>query len=148
MSTSKEKLKRIDILFEEFKLEDAFNLLNEVIADEHSTQSEIAEALNWKGVIVGGPAPYLTECEEDETGLFYFIRGFKYDCYQIGILLNIIHSFNDYDLEKQYVKKQKEYFIKAYDILKNELYSSLSDDSKEMLKNYADKYQQFKHETS
>ena len=150
MSCIADKLDKIDSLIgnSDFDGELTFNLLNKIIIDTQANKEEIADALLMKGLIVAMYCPYLTEYTEDETGLSYFIDAYHYDPFSIDILFNIISSFTEHDMRQEFTRNNTHIFIKAYDILKNELYDSLSQDLKELLKNHADKYQQFKHKTS
>ncbi|WP_227428804.1 hypothetical protein [Psychrobacter sp. I-STPA6b] len=150
MSCIADKLDKINSLIgnSDFDGELTFNLLNKIIIDTQANKEEIADALLMKGLIVAMYCSYLTEYEEDETGLKYFIKAFEYNPYELGILFNILNSFTEHDMRQEFTRNNTHMFIKAYDILKNELYDSLSQELKEMLKNYADKYQQFKHEAS
>lgn len=135
MSHIANKLDKINSLIgsSDFDGELAFNLLNDIIIDTQVSKAEIAEAMNLKGLIVAMHYPNLTEYEEDETGLTYFIKAFNYNPYELGILFNILSSFNELDMRQAYTRSNKHMFVKAYDILKNELFDSLDNEMKEQL---------------
>ena len=52
MSIIEKKLTQAEIFCQNYEPELAISILNEVIADSNSTDSEIAEALNLKGITV------------------------------------------------------------------------------------------------
>lgn len=146
MCTIKEKLTKAEGFYNNMELDAAFRTLNEVISSSHSTNSEIAEAWNWKGIIVGGPAPYLSEFEEDYSGLAYFLKALEHKNSDVNILLNILNSFSPVDELQSYTRENKHSFIKAYEILKNDLYDTLSEESKNNLHNFSSKYDELKAE--
>lgn len=115
---------KVELLINNGKFELAFTKLNNIIDNNKINEKEIAEVLNLKGVIVDAYAPYLNEFP-DEGGLFYFAKALNYDEKNIGALFNIINSFNRHDLKKSYILSQKELFFKAYETLKNVVYSQL-----------------------
>ena len=145
MTTIEEKFEKVEYLEENYEYSLAFNLLDEIIEDKKAHEDEIAEALNIKGLIVVY-APYLSEYEEDETGLIYFIKAFDYDPSNISVLSNIIISFDDISLMQEYTRNNKHIFVKAYEILKNDLYDILSQEVKDNLHKFSFKYDSFKED--
>lgn len=143
MTTIEEKFEKVEYLEEKYEYNLAFNLLDEIIEDKNAHKDEIAEALNIKGLIVVY-APYLSEYEEDETGLIYFIKAFDYDSSNISVLSNIIISFDEISLMQEYTRNNKHIFVKAYEILKNDLYDILSQEVKDNLHKFSFKYDSFK----
>lgn len=146
MSHIANKLDEINSLIasSNFDGELVFNLLNEIIIDTQLSKAEIAEAMNFKGLIVAMHCPNLTEYEEDETGLTYFIKAFNYNPYELGILFHMLSSFNELDMRQDYTRRNKHIFVKACDILKNELFDSLDNEMKEQLLKKTDQYLEFK----
>ena len=141
-----DKINRADSLIDNYEYESAFNLLNEVIIDTQANKEEVAHALLLKGLIVAMYCPYLTEYEEDETGLKYFIKAFEYNPYELGVLFNILSSFSELDMRQEFTRNNKHMFIKAYDILKNELFDRLDNEMKEQLQNKINQYREFKQQ--
>ena len=123
----------------------ALDILNEVISDSNSTDSEIAEALNLKGITVD-LAPYLSEDKENYSGLIYFQKSLEYAPYNTSILFNILNSFSCIDMMQDYTQKNKSAFICAYDVLNNDLYDSLNEESKSNLHKLSSKYHEFQEE--
>lgn len=148
MSHIANELDKVNSLIESSEFLLAFNLLNEIIIDPQASEKEIADALNLKGLIVAMYCPSLTEYEEDETGLAYFIKAFNYHPYELGVLFNILSSFGELDMRQAYTINNKHIFIRAYDILKNELFYSLDDEMKEQLQNKTNQYHEFKKQIS
>lgn len=143
MTTIEEKFEKVEYLEEKYEYNLAFNLLDEIIEDKNANKDEIAEALNIKGLIVVY-APYLSEYEEDETGLIYFIKAFNYDSSNISVLSNIVISFDEISLMQEYTRNNRHIFVKAYEILKNDLYDILSQEVKDNLHKFSSKYDSFK----
>lgn len=105
MPTVEEKLDQVERIIYKCDLDElgfAFAILNEIIIDNRATNDQIAEALNLKGLIVGGPAPCHTEYEEDETGLIYYLQSFSYNPRNSSVLLNIVNSFTDHDMRQHF----------------------------------------------
>lgn len=149
MATIEEKISQAEYIVYQFELEDlgtAFATLNEVIADNRATDLEIADALNLKGFIVAGPAPCHTEYEEDETGLIYFLQALKYNPYHLVALLNTVNSFTDHDMRQPFTRENTPAFIKAYEMLRNDIYDTLNKESKNDLQGLSDTYDKFKQE--
>lgn len=149
MTSIEEKLNQVERMIRECDLDElgfAFAILNEIIIDNRATNDRIAEALNLKGFIVGGPAPCHTEYEEDETGLIYYLKPFNYNPRNSSVLLNIVNSFTDHDMRQPFTRENKPAFIKAYEILKNDLYDTLDEESKNNLLSFSAKYDKFKQE--
>ncbi|MGP9688203.1 hypothetical protein ACT3TH_03480 [Psychrobacter sp. AOP22-C1-C5] len=149
MTTIEEKISQAEYIIYQFKLEDlgtAFAILNEVIADNRATDLEIADALNLKGFIVAGPAPCHTEYEEDETGLIYFLQALKYNPYHLGALLNTVNSFTNHDMRQPFTHENTLAFIRAYEILRDDIYDTLNKESKNDLRRLSDTYDKFKQE--
>lgn len=150
MSCIADKLDKINSLIgnSDFDGELTFNLLNKIIIDTQANKEEIADALLMKGLIVAMYCPYLTEYKEDETGLKYFIKAFEYNPYELGVLFNILSSFGELDMRQAYTRNNKHMFIKAYDVLKNELFDRLDNEMKEQLQNKTNQYREFKKQIS
>jgi len=145
MSSIEKKLTQAEIFYQNNEPGLAIDILNEVISDSNSTDSEIAEALNLKGITVD-LAPYLSEDKENYSGLIYFQRALEYDPHNIYILFNILNSFSCIDMMQEYTQKNKSAFICAYDVLNNELYDSLNAESKSKLRKFSSKYHEFQEE--
>ncbi|PNK59542.1 hypothetical protein [Psychrobacter sp. FDAARGOS_221] len=143
-----DKLDKASSLIEISEFSSAFNLLNEIIIDAEANKEEVADAINLKGLIVAMYCPNITEYDEDETGLKYFIKAFDYNPYELGVLFNILSSFDDLDMRQAYTRNNKHMFIRAYEILKNELFDSLDDEMKEQLVNQTNQYHEFKKQLS
>lgn len=141
-----DRFDKTDSLVDNYEYESAFNLLNQIIHDNQATKKDTADALLMKGLIVGAYAPYLSEFDYDETGLAYYLKAFEYNNHEIGILFNILNSFTEHDMRQEYTRKNKHMFIKAYDILQNELYDELNDRLKNQLKKGMYRYNEFKKE--
>ncbi len=139
-----DRFDRIDSLVDNYEYESAFILLNQILNDNKATNKDIADALLMKGLIVGAFAPYLTEFDHDETGLAYYLKAFEYNKLELGILFNILNSFTEHDMRQEYTRKNKHMFVKAYEILKNELYDTLNESMREQLKKMKDRYDEFK----
>ena len=105
MSIMEKKLTQAEIFYQNNEPELALNILNEVISDSFSTDSEIAEALNLKGITVT-LAPYLSEDQENYSGLIYFQKALEYTPYNTSILFNILNSFSSVDMMQDYTKKK------------------------------------------
>jgi len=119
--------------------------LNEVISDNNSTDSEIAEALTLKGITVD-LAPYLSEYQQNYSALIYFQKALEYNPHNIYILFNILSSFSCIDMMQKYTQKNKSAFINAYDVLKNDLYDTLNEELKNDLRKFSSKYNKFREE--
>ncbi len=145
MSIMEKKLTQAEIFYQNNEPELALNILNEVISDSFSTDSEIAEALNLKGITVT-LAPYLSEDQENYSGLIYFQKALEYTPYNTSILFNILNSFSSVDMMQDYTKKNKKAFISAYVVLKNDLYDTLNEESKSELHKFSSKYHEFQEE--
>ena len=127
------------------------NIFTELFNHDFQSQLEFIKELddiNLKGLIVAMYCPNLTEYEEDETGLKYFIKALDYNPYELGVLFNILSSFDELDMRQAYTRNNKHMFIKAYDILRNELFDSLDDEMKEQLKNQTSQYREFNKQIS
>ena len=149
MATIEEKISQAEYIIYQFELEElgtAFAILNEVIADNRATDLEIADALNLKGFIVAGPTPCHTEYKEDETGLIYFLQALKYNPYHLGALINTVNSFTEHDVKQPFTQENKPAFIKAYEILRDDIYDTLNKESKNDLRRLANTYDKFKEE--
>lgn len=140
------KLDKVYSLIDNNDFTSAFSSLNEIIVDNQATREQIADAINLKGLIVAMYCPGLTEYEEDETGLKYFIKAFEYNPYELGILFNILSSFDELDMRQAYTRNNKQMFIKSYEILKNKLFNDLDDEMKEQLNRKTNQYEKFKKE--
>lgn len=68
MSIIEKKLTQAEIFCQNYEPELAISILNEVITDSNSTDSEIAEALTLKGITVD-LAPYLAEDQQNYSAL-------------------------------------------------------------------------------
>ena len=145
MSIIEKKLTQAEIFCQNYEPELAISILNEVITDSNSTDSEIAEALNLKGITVD-LAPYLSEDQQNYSALIYFQRALKYDPHNIYILFNILSSFSCIDMMQEYTQKNKSACICAYDVLNNDLYDSLNEESKSKLHKFSSKYHEFQEE--
>ena len=145
MSIIEKKLTQAEIFYQNNEPELAFNILNEVISDSVSTDSETAEALNLKGITVT-LAPYLSEDQENYSGLIYFQKALEYTPYNTSILFNILNSFSCIDMMQEYTQKNKGAFISAYDVLKNDLYDTLNEELKNDLRKFSSKYNEFREE--
>ena len=145
MSIIEKKLTQAEIFYQNNEPELAFNILNEVISDSVSTDSETAEALNLKGITVT-LAPYLSEDQENYSGLIYFQKALEYTPYNTSILFNILNSFSCIDMMQEYTQKNKGAFISAYDVLKNDLYDTLNKELKNDLHRFSSKYNEFRKE--
>ena len=149
MATIEEKISQAEYIIHQFELEElgsAFAILNEVIADNRATELEIADALSLKGFIVAGPAPCHTEYEEDETGLIYYLQALKHNPYHLSSLLNIINSFTEHDMRQPFTRENKPAFIKAYKVLRDDLYDSLDENGRNCLLRFSHTYDKFKQE--
>lgn len=149
MATIEEKIGQAEYIVYQFELEylgRAFAILNEVIVDNRATDPEIADALNLKGFIVAGPAPCHTEYEEDETGLIYYLQALKHNPHHLGALLNTINSFTQHDMRQPFTRQNKPAFIKAYEVLRDDLYDSLDENGRNCLLRFSDTYDKFKQE--
>ncbi|WP_198331822.1 hypothetical protein [Psychrobacter aquimaris] len=147
MATIEEKISQAEYIIYQFELEElgrAFDILNEVIADNRATDLEIADALNLKGFIVAGPAPCHTEYEEDETGLIYFLQALKHNPYNLGALINTVNSFTEHDMRQTFTRENTPAFIKAYEVLRYGIYDTLNKESKNDLQRLSDTYDKFK----
>ena len=71
MPSIEKKLTQAEIFCQNYEPELAISILNEVISDINSTDIEIAEALNLKGITVD-LAPYLSEDQQNYSALIYF----------------------------------------------------------------------------
>lgn len=145
MSIIEKKLTQAEIFCQNYEPELAISILNEVIADSNSTDSEIAEALTLKGIAVD-LAPYLAEDQQNYSALIYFQKALEYDPHNIYILFNILSSFSCIDMMQEYTQKNKGAFVIAYDVLKNDLYDSLNEKSKSKLHKFSSKYHEFQEE--
>ena len=143
MSIIEKKLTQAEIFYQNNEPELAFNILNEVISDSVSTDSETAEALNLKGITVT-LAPYLSEDQENYSGLIYFQKALEYTPYNTSILFNILNSFSCIDMMQEYTQKNKSAFINAYNVLKNDLYDTLNEELKNDLRKFSSKYNKFR----
>ena len=145
MPTIEKKLNQAEIFYQNYEPALALDILNEVISDSNSTDSEIAEALNLKGITVD-LAPYLSEDKENYSGLIFFQKALEYAPYNTSILFNVLNSFSCIDMMQDYTQKNKSAFICAYDILNNDLYDSLNEESKSNLHKFSSKYHEFQEE--
>ncbi|MGP5121068.1 hypothetical protein ACTXJF_13545 [Psychrobacter alimentarius] len=149
MATIEEKISQAEYIVYQFELEylgRAFAILNEVIVDNRATDPEIADALNLKGFIVAGPAPCHTEYEEDETGLIYYLQALKHNPYHLGALINTVNSFTDHDMRQPFTRENTPAFVRAYEILRDDIYDTLNKESKNDLRRLSDTYHKFKQE--
>lgn len=149
MATIEEKISQAEYIVYQFELEylgKAFAILNEVIVDNRATDPEIADALNLKGFIVAGPAPCHTEYEEDETGLIYYLQALKHNPHHFCALLNTINSFTQHDMRQPFTRQNKPAFIKAYEVLRDDLYDSLDENGRSCLLRFSDTYDKFEQE--
>lgn len=143
MSIIEKKLTQAEIFCQNYEPELAISILNEVITDSNSTDSEIAEALTLKGRTVD-LAPYLAEDQQNYSALIYFQKALEYDPHNIYILFNILSSFSCIDMMQEYTQKNKSAFINAYDVLKNDLYDTLNEELKNDLRKFSSKYNKFR----
>lgn len=145
MPSIEKKLTQAEIFCQNYEPELAISILNEVISDINSTDIEIAEALNLKGITVD-LAPYLSEDQQNYSALIYFQKALRYDPHNIYILFNILSSFSCIDMMQDYTQKNKSAFINAYDVLKNDLYDTLNEELKNDLRKFSSKYNKFREE--
>ena len=143
MPSIEKKLTQAEIFCQNYEPELAISILNEVISDINSTDIEIAEALNLKGITVD-LAPYLSEDQQNYSALIYFQKALRYDPHNIYILFNILSSFSCIDMMQDYTQKNKSAFINAYDVLKNDLYDTLNEELKNDLRKFSSKYNKFR----
>lgn len=145
MSSIEKRLTQADIFYQNDEPELALEILNEVITDSNSTDSEIAEALNLKGITIE-LAPYLSEDKENYSGLIYFQKALEYTPHNTSILFNALNSFSCIDMMQNYTQKNKSAFMCAYDVLNNDLYDFLNEESKSELHKFFSKYDKFQNE--
>ena len=145
MPSIEKKLTQAEIFCQNYEPELAISILNEVISDINSTDIEIAEALNLKGITVD-LVPYLSEDQQNYSALIYFQKALRYDPHNIYILFNILSSFSCIDMMQDYTQKNKSAFINAYDVLKNDLYDTLNEELKNDLRKFSSKYNKFREE--
>ncbi len=79
-------------LFYDSIYEESFVAFEKIAKDSNCEESLRAEAYNMMGVIISGPAPYLSK-DEDESGLEYFKAALKLDDKNLGAALNILEGY-------------------------------------------------------
>ncbi len=125
------EFKKVNSYIEEGEYELAFSVLEEIISNNSSSNKQIAEAFNLKGVIVSGFAPYLGS--GDETGISFYKRSIKYDEKCVGALLNIVSGYSSDEYCDSSMHSDRVMYVEAFNLLSSLPNDAVSNDQKEFL---------------
>lgn len=142
MWSVKETLNLINSKLADFDGEKAiqvFEQLKEIIADSKSTSEEISDAYLLQGLLVAFN-PFLTDYDDDDSGIVYFHKAIQLNPNNISALLNIINCYSPIAPATPFIKQNPKIFIQAYDKLNDELFEKLDEFDKYLLKQYAEYY--------